>query len=384
MNTTLFNVHDLILLLTSFECLVFAFIIISNKNINNLSYLLFAGLLVSHGFIALHELILWGSTFREWVLSISPNIFFIFNFSYWLDGPLLYLFVVSLFSANNRLKKQHALHFVPVIFFLLYLFMMFWLLESDVKTSLIKSYDIAYSWHYVSIDFICKTLRIIYVLLAIKLIKKQNSVGYITTPERSPWVQRILIFFLLVLAWEWLLTGIKAYGLQNSINLDVLEIIGLVDYYTMFVLVNLMIYVVVMETINKGGIKKVKSNEPVNISYVNCIEQAMKKDKLYLNPNLSFERFSDNLNIPVKELSFTINRYFNVNFYEYINQYRIEEAKQNLANEKSSTKSITEIFYNAGFNSKSVYNTLFKKMYKMTPSQYRKQILNSKKNSHSE
>lgn len=256
---------------------------------------------------------------------------------------------------------------------------MFWSLDYGAKVALIKSYDIAYSWHYVSVDFIGKTLRIIYVVFAIKLIKKACLDRHIGRAKRSPWIKYILTIFLALLAWGWLLIVIKAYGLQNSINLDTLEIIGLVDYYSMFALINWIVYIVVMETTNQGGFKKSKYSEPVDINYVNRIEDAMKKNKLYINPNLSFERFSEQLHIPVKDLSFTINRYFDVNFYEYINQYRIEEAKDNLINEENATKSITEIFYNAGFNSKSVYNTLFKKTYKMTPSQYRKQVLNSQK-----
>ena len=67
-----------------------------------------------------------------------------------------------------------------------------------------------------------------------------------------------------------------------------------------------------------------------------------------------------------------IYRHFNVNFYEYINGYRIDEAKQQLEDPLNNSKNITDIFYDAGFNSKSVYNTLFKKNYHMTPSQYRK------------
>ena len=111
------------------------------------------------------------------------------------------------------------------------------------------------------------------------------------------------------------------------------------------------------------------------MDHVERIEEAMKREKIYLNPNLSFERFSEKMDIPVKELSFTINNHFNMNFYEYINQHRISEAKERLIAIENINKNITEIFYSAGFNSKSVYNTLFKKCYKCTPSQYRKQAL---------
>jgi len=373
---TLFNVHDLILLLTSFECLVFAFIILSNKALKNSTYYLFAALLISHSLIALHELVLWGGTFRQWVLSLSPNIFFSLNFSYLLDGPLVYLFISSLFSTKFVLRKQQLLHFIPVVIFHIYIYFAFWQLDTSEKITLINSYDIAYSWHYVLVDFIGKSIRIIYLVMAALLIKSCNADG----AKRTPWVKYILFTFLAIALWEFLLTSIKVYGLKYSINLDALEIIGLTDYYAMFALLNLLIYIIVIESINKVGNKKVKVSEPVDMKLVTLIEKAMKVDKLYLNPNLSFERFSEQVNIPAKELSYTINRHYKINFYEYINNYRIIEAKENLENRENAAKTITDIFYNAGFNSKSVYNTLFKKLYKSTPSQYRKQALAKKGN----
>ena len=61
-----------------------------------------------------------------------------------------------------------------------------------------------------------------------------------------------------------------------------------------------------------------------------------------------------------------------MNFYEFINHYRIEEAKAMLA-ESCQGKTITDIYTAAGFNSKSVFNTFFKKHVGMTPSEYRRE-----------
>ena len=376
MSESLFNFHDLILLLTSFECIVFAFIIYANKFLNKYSYTLFALFLLSHSFIALHELIFWGATFREWILALSPNLFFIFNFSYLLDGPLIYLFVCSLFISNFKFTRKKLIHFIPVILFTAYIFVAFWFLQYSEKVNLIRSYDIAYSWHYVLIDLLIKSVRITYVIITLRLVKHYISRDTAqSAPQRTPWIQYILTIFLVLLLWEWSLTAIKVFGLNSSISLNLLEFIGLSGYYTKFALVNLIIYVVLMEVINKGHYQKVKRLESVNMDHVERIEEAMKREKIYLNPNLSFERFSEKMDIPVKELSFTINNHFNMNFYEYINQHRISEAKERLIAIENINKNITEIFYSAGFNSKSVYNTLFKKCYKCTPSQYRKQAL---------
>jgi AraC-like DNA-binding protein len=61
-----------------------------------------------------------------------------------------------------------------------------------------------------------------------------------------------------------------------------------------------------------------------------------------------------------------------MNFYEFINNYRIKEAKEILKTDKEQT--ISDVFLAVGFNSKSVFNTFFKKNTGMTPSEFRKQI----------
>lgn len=372
---TLFNLHDLILLLTAFECLILAFIIYSTRRTHGIAYVLLAGFFVSHGLIALHEVILWGASFREWVLSVSPNIFFAFNFSYLIDGPLIYLFVLSQLKKSFRLNVNHLIHAVPALLSLGYLWWAFWGLPNVEKTQLIATHDIAYASHYVLTDLAGKLLRLAYIGYSVYLVKRHLNANTEAASTRIKWQQYFFIALFIVVVAETLLTSIKVYGLSNSINLDLLQVMGLTDYYMQFALVNFVIYVMVIEAINSGGIKKPKKMEPVDLEVVRILENAMHNEKRYLNPNLSFERLAEQLDVPSKDLSNVINRHFNVNFYEYINGYRIEEAKVQLVEPKNKDKNITDIFYDAGFNSKSVYNTLFKKNFNMTPSQYRKKAL---------
>ncbi len=369
MDKTLFNIHDLVLLITSFECLLLAVFLSSHKD-KSRALLLLAGFLVARSFIALHELVLWGATFREWVLSISPNIFFTFNFAAWLDGPLLYLFIVRYFSSSFVLQPRHFYHLVPTFIFWVYMWLAFWQLPSGVKADLVLSYDIAYSGHYVAMDFLNKLQRLSYIFLAIYYVRVHTSVSF--SDKQREWILFILYAFAVLSLWESLLTGIKVYGLAYSTNPNWLEFIGLTGYYAAFALVNLALYVMVNAAINAGGIRKTKAHDPIDMAIVAKVEHAMQHDKVFLNPAISFERLAEKLDIPVKDLSSTINRHFNINFYEYINGYRIQEAEQQLVHPENGDKTITDIFYAAGFNSKSVYNTLFKKTYHMTPSAYRK------------
>ena len=69
-----------------------------------------------------------------------------------------------------------------------------------------------------------------------------------------------------------------------------------------------------------------------------------------------------------------INRHFNRNFFEFVNYYRIEEAKKMLRDQDSMDKSVLNIMLDVGFNSKAAFNTFFKKFVGLTPSQYRKKM----------
>ena len=60
------------------------------------------------------------------------------------------------------------------------------------------------------------------------------------------------------------------------------------------------------------------------------------------------------------------------NFYDFVNHYRVQEAKEQLGNPALSQKTIQRVFEDVGFNSKSTFNTIFKKVTGQTPSEYRR------------
>ena len=109
--------------------------------------------------------------------------------------------------------------------------------------------------------------------------------------------------------------------------------------------------------------------------YLNKIESYMITEKPYLNPDLTLGELAKLLNIPVHYLSQILNEQLNQNFYNYINYYRIKEAMEILSDPDKKDLTILEILYHVGFNSKSVFNTAFKKQVNMTPSNFKKQRL---------
>jgi AraC-like DNA-binding protein len=101
------------------------------------------------------------------------------------------------------------------------------------------------------------------------------------------------------------------------------------------------------------------------------LKSFMEQEKPYLNPALTLKELSSELSIPARHLSQIINESMQSNFYDYISKYRIEEAKSILS-DQSSNKTVLEILYEVGFNSKSSFNTAFKKYTGVTPSKFKR------------
>ncbi len=100
----------------------------------------------------------------------------------------------------------------------------------------------------------------------------------------------------------------------------------------------------------------------------------LEEDKLFLDPDLTLNKLSLKLRIHYNQLSRIINERFGLSYNDFINRYRVEEAKKRLAAPEEKERTILDIAYSTGFYSKSVFNAAFKKFTGMTPSEYRKKF----------
>jgi len=104
------------------------------------------------------------------------------------------------------------------------------------------------------------------------------------------------------------------------------------------------------------------------------MQSYMRQEKPYLDPDFSVYSLALALNIPRRVLSQALNTGLSKNFYLYVNEYRIDEVKNLLKQSSEKQLTILEVAFQAGFKSKSSFNSLFKQYCDMTPSQYRKMI----------
>ncbi|WP_242670217.1 helix-turn-helix domain-containing protein [Flavobacterium frigidimaris] len=124
--------------------------------------------------------------------------------------------------------------------------------------------------------------------------------------------------------------------------------------------------------IQKTLIQEEKNNHNIINFQVEMLKKYMIEKKPYLDPSLSLQNLASQINMPARELSILVNSNMNMRFFDFVNQYRIENAMELLQNHSKSDLTALEILYKVGFNSKSSFNTAFKKHTSLTPSEYRK------------
>jgi YesN/AraC family two-component response regulator len=101
----------------------------------------------------------------------------------------------------------------------------------------------------------------------------------------------------------------------------------------------------------------------------------MEDSKLYLQSELTLQELANQLDVPAYQVTQSINEGLGKNFYDLINGYRVEEAKRLLSDPSTRNNKVLAIGMDAGFNSKTTFNTVFKKFTGLTPSEFKEHQL---------
>jgi YesN/AraC family two-component response regulator len=119
--------------------------------------------------------------------------------------------------------------------------------------------------------------------------------------------------------------------------------------------------------------KKVISEEKMAY-YKEQLLELMEKDKPYLDSEITLPKLGQMLGLNTYQTSYLINNCFEENFYTFINRYRLEACKKMLISPQYTHLSILGIAFQAGFSSKTAFNTFFKKTTGLSPKDYKEQM----------
>ena len=101
------------------------------------------------------------------------------------------------------------------------------------------------------------------------------------------------------------------------------------------------------------------------------LKAVMKKKQLFLRSNLSLRDLANETSIQVNEVKQTLSKRLDLTFFEFISEYKINEAKQLLTNISEDKFSISTIATKSGFNTKDSFSVIFKQHTSMSPEEYR-------------
>ena len=381
MSTVLFNTLDLSLLFTIYQCVLFAFFLILIKKGKKQSNVLLALFLLSYAAIPLDTLINFGEEFRQFSIDFSPNIFYVFGSAYWLEAVLLLFYVRSLIYKDFRFKKIDFLYLLPFVLYLIYETNNWYMLDSTTKIAILNGYHIEaepFYTRFINLFRECfRTFCGLLCLLELRHYQKQikNNFADIEDVDLT-WLKILIIGFLIIRLQAVFVTlgYMTSIDLHLTINYSVLG--QLSNFMVMFLISFLIFFSLGVSNLFHGIDRTIIANQEkqsIDPAQISALTLYMQEHKPYLNHLLTLDNLAAQTVMPPRQLSQVINRHFNKNFFEFINSYRIEESKALLSKEENAKVTMLEVMAQAGFNSKATFNTFFKKVVGMTPTQYRKE-----------
>ena len=345
------------------------------------------GFLLTQAAIPLHLLINYGDGFRLIALNASPNLYRVFELAYWLEAPLLLWYTRSLVYKNYQWSRVDLLFVLPAVIYLIFTIFTFYNLDHTTKFLALRDYQPVEEplLRHLS-GFAREALRVVFgvmCLIDIRHCRQQIRNRYSNADQIDlGWLNFLVVAFLVVRIWAIFVSIALISKAHLNINID-FELMGLTGNYVTFILVSGLIFFSLMSSSLFEGVESRKESEEgkehekseVDPKLVSKIEAYMLERKPFLANILTLEQLAKQLEMAPRALSNTINRHFKQNFFEFVNYYRVEEAKVLLADPEYKSKTMIEVMAECGFNSKATFNTFFKKLVGSTPSQYRAEQL---------
>ncbi|MDF1550335.1 MAG: helix-turn-helix domain-containing protein [Bacteroidales bacterium] len=378
------GIFDLFIFLGIFQGLILSWFFIKNSNDRKQANL-FQGLLILFLSLTILEELLNNTGFIVKVLAIS-NFSEPLNFSF---GPLVFLYSMSIIEPGK--KRKYWVHFIPSMIWLGY--MIFYFMQPDENKYNSYVYSKHPDWEYLSVvykmsedpigirqyvnqlTFVSFTLYLSMSLA--KVIKRTISLKqsfFRTSNENLTLIRNTIFHFFMIIA---IYLAVLIYNGNNSDigNQFIATYISFMILVTSYHVINQSDYFSRPQSFLSFQTPKYQKSslsaqdkEEILLK----IKIEMENKKYFTYNRCSLAGFSKNINESVHHVSQVINEKMNKTFFELLAWYRVEEAKKIIIGDADSKITIEELAEKVGYNSKSSFNTAFKKLTSQTPSDFRK------------
>lgn len=292
----------------------------------------------------------------------KSNLFiYVFKLTCFTTGPLIFYYIKAFLDKSKSLKVQ-LIHFVPffcsLIFFGYYKF----------DTLLIGRTS-------VFIHLLCLLQNLVYIIFSTYYIQKSNvRFKFILKGFKNlswmNWIHMVLLGFITI--WIVQLNSLSVYVILRQPGWCAYS--GSICALIILIFMLLIMFLLLLKPEFYYAIKYKSNNSIDDLTkgeYLQKLDDYFRLKKPYLDPDISLERVATDISINPRLLSKVINEFCKKNFKGFVNDFRIGECIRLFSEEPQKEKTIQEVHYMAGFNSRSVFNELFKAHTGLTPKEFK-------------
>ena len=362
----MFNFWEILFFFFAFQALIMSFFFFFKRKGDKTANILLGVYLLFFSCNIVYNVLYWSK------LLFTPEnvnlygILAIFWISY---PPLIYLYIRRVVT-NRPFKSKDLFHAVPVISIIVF-YIPFFVLNSSKKLEILANGQLGEYVFNLKHNFTFTVLIMVFYVVFAYITFKDNLLGR----NKNRWITWLLgsfacYVFSMVTYYILARLGLITTESDYFITYSLIFFIGLVTYFGL-------VQPNVFNGLSMDKVLPFKKYRNTGLTQNHSMElksnllDHMSLHKPYLNSNLRLDDLAEKLNLSRHHTSQIINEHFDTNFFDFINGYRIEEAKSLLL--QNETLNVSDVIYSSGFNNRvSFYNT-FKKYTGMTPTQFKSQ-----------
>lgn len=308
----------------------------------------------------------------------APHLLFLTSAFQFLFGPLLYLYARTILRRGSRLQWFDPLHALPFVIHVAYLLPFYFLpghVKREVFDQIVLRLDATVGMGFLVTEFLQIVHLAVYSLIAFFLVTRATIGRKPAALARTSWLRKMLAVF-----------GI-------FIVIDLVHYIELAFFghiYIVWADLGVMFFqALTVTTIGYEELRHPEIHEKVSAltngtghphstltgeqvkDYLYRLTRAMEVDRRYRNSELSLPVLAEHLKIPVDHLTQVLDEHLQEDFADYVDGYRVDEAKQILTSDDRSVEATLAVALGVGFQDLSSFESAFKKHTGMTPDEFR-------------
>ncbi len=299
-----------------------------------------------------------------------------------LLGPALYFYTRSMAYSHFRFRVKDLVHLMPFILFTISFQIFYHLQPSDfqqVIQSAVRQQQLPMGFYF-SIIAIYAHVGIYLVFAYREIISYQQQLQekFSHLGKRNlDWLLFVVLSVGVILILSFIYT-LLPLATRKWFDGGLMVVMGFIFIFTNVIVWRALkqpeIFLGAEEELMKKKYAGSTLSETERKDGLAKLELLLASSKVFLNADITIEQLAESINLPSRKVSQIINENYKQNFFDFINSLRIQEAQRIMQESTDPKLTVLEIMYQSGFNSKSSFNTLFKKKTGQTPSEYRKHL----------